>query len=124
MRATAILLSVAVMGCGSHRPWAHAAEAVPGPSSRAIRVAVAERGFEPDRVVVQAGETVELIFTRTVEHTCVTSVVVSLDADTRIERGLPLGVAVTVTLAFAREQPGELGFACPMGMHGGVIEVR
>jgi len=80
--------------------------------------------YEPDRVTVTAGEVVDLVFTRTVEHTCVTTVIVSLDARTRIERPLPVDVPITVTLRFAPNQRGELGFSCPMSMIGGAIDVR
>ncbi|HVV85901.1 MAG TPA: cupredoxin domain-containing protein [Kofleriaceae bacterium] len=92
------------------------------PVARTVAITIGEHGFEPDRVEARAGEEVELVFTRRVEHTCVTRVVLSLDADRRIERDLPLDRPVVVRLSFDR--PGELGFSCPMGMHAGVITIR
>jgi plastocyanin domain-containing protein len=93
-------------------------------SAREVRIAVTERGFEPDRVVVALGETVDFVFTRSVERTCNERVVISLDEDTWIERALPLDMSVVVTLVFAFDSPGDLAFECPVGIHTGLIEVR
>lgn len=118
-----VLIAMSLAACASHAPWGHAVEVRdPAPAARQIAITISEHGFEPDRIEAATGEEVELVFTRRVAHTCVTRVVLSLDADRRIERELPRDQPVVVRLTFDR--PGELGFSCPMGMYAGVIEIR
>lgn len=73
-------------------------------------------------MVVETGETVDLVFTRTISRTCVTRVIVAIADGRTIERQLPEGVRVPIRLRF--ERAGELGFHCPMAMYGGTIEIR
>lgn len=123
VRATAIALVAATfLGCASRTPWGRAALAPPAAATRVVAIEVTRHGFEPKRIVVQSGETVTFTFTRRVERTCVTSVVISLDAEERIERELLVDEAVAITLRF--DAPGELGMSCPMDMYGATIEVR
>lgn len=121
MRGALAFVVFVAIGCASSRPWGRAS-LLAGHPERTIEIAVSQRGFSLSRVTVHAGETVELVFTRTTERTCAKRVVVSLDADHRIERDLPVGVPVALTLHFDR--PGELGYSCSMGMFGGVIDVE
>lgn len=116
------LAALFVGACAARVPWGHAHEASPTRDARRIDVAITNEGFRPDRIDARVGETITLVFTRTVERSCVDRVVLSLDEDRRIERDLPLRVPVTVTLVL--ETTGALGFSCPMGMHGGTIEVQ
>ncbi len=116
-------LAALVPACGGgSRPWGAAVEAPAGVASRAVSIDVTERGFEPDHLTVAVGETVRLVFTRRVERTCVTRVILWLAKDHRIERALPVGVRVPVVLRF--ERPGELGLNCPMQMYGATITIR
>jgi len=87
-----------------------------------VAIEVTREGFEPNRIVVRTGETVTFTITRRVEHTCVTSVVISLGPEERIERELPLDEPVAISLRF--DARGELGLSCPMNMYGATIEVR
>jgi len=116
------LIALLVCSCAARVPWGRAHETSPARDTRRVDVAITDEGFRPDRVHGRVGETITLVFTRTVERSCVDRVVVSLEKDGRIERDLPLRVPVSVTLVL--EEAGELGFACPMGMHGGTIEVQ
>ena len=108
-------------GCASHARWGRAS-LVTSQAARTIPIQVTDHGFSTGTITVRAGETVELVFTRTTEHTCAKRVVLSLDAEQRVERDLPVGVPVAVDLHFDR--PGELGYSCSMGMFGGAIEVE
>jgi plastocyanin domain-containing protein len=108
--------------CATRVPWGRAHETSPARDARRIDVAITSEGFRPQRIHGRAGEAITLVFTRMVERSCVDRVILSLDEDRRIERDLPLRVPVTVPLVL--EAVGELGFSCPMGMHGGTIEVR
>jgi plastocyanin len=120
--ATATLLVLSLASCAARTPWAHATVASPDDETRVVAIDVTRLGFEPDRIAVRSGETVTLTITRRVEHTCITRVIVSLDADARLERELPLGEPVAITLRF--DAPGELGLSCPMNMYGMTVEVR
>lgn len=120
--ATTALLVLSLASCATRTPWAHATVAPPAGASRVVAIDVTHHGFVPDRIAVRTGETVTLTITRRVEHTCITRVTVSLDADARLERELPLDVPVEVTLRF--DAPGELGLSCPMNMFGATIDVR
>lgn len=121
---SAILVSDDAAGNSGRRIRGRAAVVYSTSSARTIRITVTERGFEPSRVIVSLDETVDLVFTRTVEQSCVETIVISIGPYTRIERALALGVSVTVTLVFAFHEPGVLAFACSDGLHTGLIEAR
>ncbi len=91
-------------------------------SPRRIDIAVTETGFEPKKVTVKKGEEVTLSFTRTSDTTCATEVVVHVNEKDTVEKKLPLNEAVPVTVTFSKT--GELGYACGMNMHKGVIVVQ
>ena len=73
-------------------------------------VTVTEKGFEPDRVQVSAGEQVTLRFTRKAERTCADAVQIEGDP---VKHALPLNAP----------KSGQLTFACPMNMYKGSIVV-
>ena len=94
----------------------------PAPSARTasgqtVAVAVTTSGFEPDRVTLPVGVRSRLVFTRTTDATCATSV--KGPALGFPETPLPLGEAVTVEVTPA--ESGELAFACGMDMVSGVV---
>ena len=120
MTARTMFAAVLVSACASPRPWG-AATMVPSPPARTVTIEVSNHGFSTTQVPVHVGEVVTLVFDRTTEHTCAKRVVLSLDADRRVERDLPVGTPVAITLRF--DHPGELGYSCSMGMYGGVIDV-
>lgn len=115
------LVTLAVAGCVSSQPWGSAVEA-PVANARPIAVSVTSEGFVPKQIDVQRGETVSLVFTREVEHTCAKQVIVELDARREIRRDLPLHQPVAIAVRF--ERAGELGFTCGMKMLGGTIDVH
>jgi thiol-disulfide isomerase/thioredoxin len=86
----------------------------------AVRIAVTAAGFVPNNVVVPAGKPVTLRFERTVEKTCATEVVMTVDGK-QIVKDLPLHQPVELTLTFAK--PGEVTYACAMDMIRGTITV-
>ena len=89
---------------------------------RRITLAVTEKGFEPDKVVVKKGEPVVLVFTRKVEKTCTKEVVIRIDDKQKLEKKLPLNKPVEIAVTFPKA--GELAYACAMNMDKGVITVR
>jgi plastocyanin domain-containing protein len=116
-----IWLSIALVGCATPAPWGVARVAEPAPQTRNLDIAVTSDGFVPADVSVARGDLVTFVFTRKVERTCVKHVIVSLDGEHQLDRELPVNQPVAVTLRF--ERSGELGFSCPMQMHGGTIHV-
>ena len=109
-------------GCASAMRPAIALERPDASGVREISIAITKRGFEPASAAASVGETVRLVFTRTVVRSCVTSLVLWLDKDHTIERELPLDVPVAITVELVTA--GQVGFACPMHMHGGHLDVR
>ena len=108
-----------------HRPAAGSAQvaaaapvnARPG-AVQTVQVAVTATGFEPGRVSVSPGTTVNLVFTRTVEETCAKEVVFPA---TGIRHALPLGQPVTITL---ESVSGEVAFTCGLRMFRGSVVIQ
>ena len=94
----------------------------PSQAPRRIAISVDEEGFSPRKIEVAKGERVSLVFYRTTDRTCAKKVLVYLSDDETVERDLPLGRPVAITVRFARA--GELGYACAMGHVAGIIRVR
>ena len=117
-----LLVPLLLLACAARVPWGRAHETSAPGDSRRIDISITNEGFRPGRIEGHVGETITLVFTRTIERSCADRVIVSLDEDRRVERDLPLRMPVAVTLVL--ENVGELGFSCPMGMYGGTIEVR
>ncbi|MBD2240078.1 cupredoxin domain-containing protein [Aulosira sp. FACHB-113] len=76
-------------------------------------------GYDPSRIVVQAGKPVQLKFARTDPSSCLEKVLIP---DFRIAADLPLNQVTTVE--FTPEQPGEYIFTCGMNMFRGAIAVQ
>lgn len=120
MKALVAILLAA--GCASSQPWGSARETTPVSGARQLAISVTSEGFVPKQLDVSRGETVSLVFTREVEHTCAKQVIVELDGHREVRRDLPLGQPVLVAVHF--DQAGELGFTCGMKMLGGTITVH
>ena len=87
----------------------------PDPQGGGATVRVTEKGFEPSRVSLAAGQVTRITFTRTSEQTCATEV--NFPA-MEIRRPLPLHQPVTIDLP--AHEAGEVVFACGMDMLKGV----
>lgn len=85
------------------------------PAARTIQVAVTATGFEPSRASVPPGTVVRLVFTRRVEETCATEVVIPA---LNIRRPLPLNQPVAIELTATR---GEVAFMCGQQMFTGAV---
>lgn len=101
---------------------AKAAPAPVAPTDGKIAISVTKEGFEPAAIKVKAGEPVKLAFTRQVEKTCATEVVLQLGDGQKVEKPLPLGETVEIDATFAKS--GELRYACAMDMIKGVVTVE
>lgn len=116
MRMAVVLLA----SCAHRTHWAEATE-VREPIGRRIEIVAGRRGFAPTQLHARAGETITLVFIRTDAIGCVERVHVYLDDRRRLERTLPLGQSVSVTLRLPHA--GEVGISCAMRMFGATIVV-
>jgi plastocyanin domain-containing protein len=76
-------------------------------------------GYTPDTVIVRSGRPVRLNFRREETASCSDKVIF---ADFQKSADLPTGETVAVELM--PKEPGEFGFACPMGMFRGRLIVE
>ncbi len=76
-------------------------------------------GYTPDTVIVRSGRPVRLNFRREETASCSDKVIF---ADFQKSADLPTGE--TVPIEFLPTEPGEFGFACPMGMFRGRLIVE
>jgi plastocyanin domain-containing protein len=76
-------------------------------------------GYEPSRIVVQAGQSVRLNFLRRDPSSCLEEVRLP---DFHVAQHLPLNEVAPVE--FTPTQPGSYEFTCGMNMFRGVIEVQ
>jgi hypothetical protein len=95
---------------GSARP-----QNADGQPKQQARVVVSTKGFEPDRISFVAGAPARLTFLRSTDQTCATEIVFP---DLNVRRPLPLNQDVSIDFVPA---PGELAFACGMGMFKGRV---
>lgn len=82
---------------------------------RAISVEVNAEGYAPSRIVGKPNEKLMLVFTRTVDATCVEQLKAPNGDLVDLPLNKPVKVAVTVPAT------GEVGFACGMDMVHGVV---
>jgi plastocyanin domain-containing protein len=74
------------------------------------------QGYQPDRIGGKPGEKLILVFTRTVDSTCIAQLKTPDGKLVDLPKGTPVEVPVTVP------QSGEVGFVCGMDMiHGAVV---
>ncbi|MBW4575833.1 MAG: cupredoxin domain-containing protein [Aphanothece sp. CMT-3BRIN-NPC111] len=76
-------------------------------------------GYDPSRIIVQAGQKVRLNFLRLDKSSCLEEVRLP---DFHIAQNLPLNEVTTVE--FTPTQAGSYEFACGMNMFRGVVEVQ
>lgn len=76
-------------------------------------------GYEPNRIVVKAGQPVRLNFDRQDPSSCLEEV---RFPDFRIAQALPLNQVTAIE--FTPDKPGRYEFACGMNMFRGVVEVQ
>ncbi|MDX2239858.1 MAG: cupredoxin domain-containing protein [Leptolyngbyaceae cyanobacterium bins.302] len=94
------------------------AEATLTPSGVQEATVTVAKGYQPKRVIVEAGHPVRLKFNRQNPSSCYNQLLIpdfaiAVDLDPE-----------TTTVEFTPEQPGEYEFMCGMKMNRGVIEVR
>jgi cobalt-zinc-cadmium efflux system membrane fusion protein len=102
-----------------------ATDTAPTPSAAAAaqaqtaRIAVTEKGYEPDKVTLRAGVPARLTVVRMTDKTCGTEIVFPA---LNIKRSLPLNEPVVIE--FTPAKTGDIAFACGMNMLKGVVVVQ
>jgi RND family efflux transporter MFP subunit len=87
--------------------------------TQSVNVILGNKGYQPESFTLRQGISARVTFTRTVEGTCGTEIVL---ADYGIKRELPLNKPVVVE--FTPTKTGEFKFACGMDMLRGKILVK
>jgi Cu+-exporting ATPase len=90
-----------------------------GRDPQRIEIEVAASGYRPSTAEATTGRPVVLVFRRTAEDSCGATVVIP---SLGIERNLPLGEAVEISLP--PQGAGTIDFACAMDMMHGSLVVR
>ncbi len=80
---------------------------------------IVDGGYEPSRIIVQAGQPVRLNFHRKDPNSCLEEVHFP---DFHIAQALPLHQ--TTAIEFTPNQPGRYEFTCGMNMFRGIVEAR
>src|SRR5262249_9186389 len=88
------------------------------PEPQRATILVTERGYEPAKLTLRAGEPARMTFVRTTDKTCGTEVVFP---SMNIRRSLPLHEPVVIELT--PRTSGEIGFVCGMNMLRGTVVV-
>lgn len=96
-----------------------AAEATVTPEGVQTATVTVAKGYQPNRVIVEAGQPVQLNFYRENPSGCYAQLLIP---EFGIEVELPQGQ--TTAVEFTPTQPGEYEFMCGMKMNFGTIEVR
>jgi cobalt-zinc-cadmium efflux system membrane fusion protein len=87
--------------------------------AQSVSVILSDKGYQPESFSLRQGIPARVTFTRKVEGTCGTEIVL---AEYGIKRELPLNKPVV--LEFTPTKTGEVKFACGMGMLRGKILVK
>jgi plastocyanin domain-containing protein len=82
---------------------------------RRIPVEAGLEGYKPERIGGKPGEKLVLVFTRTVDASCLAQLKAPDGKLVDLPKGAPVEIAVTVPAT------GEVGFACGMDMFHGVV---
>jgi thiol-disulfide isomerase/thioredoxin len=111
----ALVAEVERLVAGTNKPVAVA-------GARRIAIAAHDNGYAPDRIEIQHGEPVMLVFTRKSDATCAKDVHITLPDGSRIDEELPRDRPVEIPILV--EKPGNLVYSCGMDMYHGTIVVR
>ncbi|MBE9156430.1 cupredoxin domain-containing protein [Nodosilinea sp. LEGE 06152] len=100
-------------------PSSETGEATLTPEGIQTAMVTAAKGYQPNRIIVEAGRPVRLDFRRDTPSSCYAQLLIP---EFGIAVDLPEGK--TIPVEFTPTQPGEYEFMCGMKMNFGTIEVR
>ncbi|HET7501596.1 MAG TPA: cupredoxin domain-containing protein [Kofleriaceae bacterium] len=82
---------------------------------RRISIEANAKGYVPDRIGAKPGEKLVLVFTRTIDSTCISQLKTPDGKLVDLPKGTPVEIPVTAPAS------GEVSFACGMDMFHGVV---
>ncbi|RCJ21339.1 hypothetical protein A6S26_24790 [Nostoc sp. ATCC 43529] len=100
-------------------PTESATKAVKTPEGTQEAIVTVEKGYKPERVIVEAGQPVRLDFQRHNLSKCFDKLLIP-DFDLAVD----LAPNQTTSVEFTPKYPGEYQFTCGMKMYRGVMEVK
>jgi plastocyanin domain-containing protein len=100
-------------------PTESAIKAVKTPEGTQEVTVTVEKGYKPERVIVEAGQPVKLDFQRHNLSKCFDKLLIP-DFDLAVD----LAPNQTTSVEFTPKYPGEYQFTCGMKMYRGVVEVK
>ncbi|MBD2527872.1 cupredoxin domain-containing protein [Nostoc sp. FACHB-133] len=100
-------------------PTESATKAVKTPEGTQEATVTVEKGYKPERVIVEAGQPVKLDFQRHNLSKCFDKLLIP-DFDLAVD----LAPNQTTSVEFTPKYPGEYQFTCGMKMYRGVVEVK
>ena len=119
MLRMSLVVALALVACKKEAkvapPAPAAASTVGADGVRRVAIEANIEGYKPDRIGGKPGEKLTLVFTRTVDASCIAQLKTPDGKLIDLPKGTPVEVAVTVP------QTGEVGFACGMDMIHGVV---
>ena len=84
-----------------------------------VKIAVTEKGFEPERISLKAGQPIRITVTRTTDITCAKEIVFK---ELAIRQALPLNTPKTIEITAKQAASAKkLTFMCGMDMLSGEI---
>jgi plastocyanin domain-containing protein len=121
--ACSLSLALVLAGCPKDKeakvePGARpavAASSVGSDGVRRIAIEANAKGYVPDRIGARPGEQLVLVFTRTIDSTCIAQLKTPDGKIVDLPKGTPVEVTVTAPAS------GEVAFACGMDMFRGVV---
>jgi plastocyanin domain-containing protein len=121
MLRMSLVLALALVACKKEakapppEPTPVTAGTVGADGVRRVSIEAGTEGYKPEKIGGKPGEKLLLVFTRTVDSTCIAQLKTPDGKLVDLPKGTPVEVAVTVP------QNGEVGFACGMDMFHGVV---
>ena len=88
-------------------------------TGRRIDITAGPKGYDPERMRIEAGEDVTLVFTRTVKSHCLSEIMIP-----SLKVKLPLPLNRPVAIPFSPTRSGDVAYSCGMDMIHGTIAVQ
>ena len=112
-------LSFAPFAAGCRKSEASNSAGAPAPAGKRVAVVAGDDGFAPSEIKLAKGEAATLVFTRTSDKTCATTVVFP---ELKWKSELPLGKEVTLEIPTGEAR--TLLFHCGMGMYRSKVVIQ
>jgi Cu+-exporting ATPase len=110
---------VLLSACGNGARDQNGSRIDPSKSIREVQITAGPNGYDPGRIVLEKGEPVRLVFTRTTPSVCLQQVQIPKFGIQPVD--LPINEPVSIEVT--PDEAGEFTFACGMDMQHGILVV-